>query len=148
MKYSFKAVNAEACSVFLPGSLTPVGRPRVVYLFHYLWSCWTLQSSKLKGHSNLQRSKTNMYKQTKRAFLSESAVHRGRHSAIIGVHGDRAQKKVSRHRGHVDLLLEVNHLYCGMKGNGNKWSVRNEKRLRTFKAAHFCWFWNISAELK
>lgn len=47
----------------------------------------------------------------------------------------------------MDLLLDVNHLYCGMKENGNNQSVRNEKRLRTFKAAHFADS-EISAEME
>lgn len=80
-----------------------------------------------------------MYKQTNRTFLSESAVcsHGTSLSRYLCVHGDGAQKNVSRHRGHVDLLLDVNHLYCGMKGNGNNQSVRSEECSRTFKAAHF-----------
>ncbi len=47
----------------------------------------------------------------------------------------------------MDLLLDVNHLYCEMKRNGNKRSVRNEKRSRSFKVAHLADS-EISAELE
>lgn len=95
MNSSFKAINANAYSLFslLPRFLSSswVQCFLKIRLFICFIVCGVVEhfSSKLKGHSNLQRSKTNMYKQTNRAFLSESAVRRGRHSPIIGVHGDR-----------------------------------------------------------